>query len=298
MSEAAFAAWRDDQRARIEFALADWLPRGAPANLDDVLRYAVLGAGKRLRPLLVLATAEAVGGDGAAALRAGCAVELLHAYSLIHDDLPCMDNDALRHGKATVHVRFGEASALLAGDTLQALAFELLTPEDGRIAPAIQARLCAILARAAGAFGMAGGQAMDLASVDQRLNEPELRHMHALKTGALLQACVRMGAELGQPAPAVPVRAALDAYAAALGLAYQVVDDVLDVIGNSAELGKTVGKDAAACKPTYVTVLGLDGAQALAERLYGDALDALDRIGLPQTTALRGIAESAIHRRR
>lgn len=298
MTEAAFGAWCGDQRVRIESALVDWLPRNAPAHLDEVLRYAVLGAGKRMRPLLVLATAEAVGGDPAAALRAGCAVELLHAYSLIHDDLPCMDDDALRHGKATVYVRFGEARALLAGDTLQALAFELLTPERDSIAPAVQARLCAILARAAGAFGMAGGQAVDLASVNRHLDEPALRQMHALKTGALLRACVRMGVELGQPVPDARVRAALDAYAAALGLAYQVVDDVLDVTASSAELGKTAGKDAAASKPTYVTVLGLAKAQALSERLYEDAMVALDTADLPRTAALRGIAESAIHRTR
>lgn len=299
MSQDEFAAWCTRQRTRVEKALERWVPAQAPADLGEVLRYAVLDAGKRLRPLLVLASAEAVGGNPDAALRAACAVELMHAYSLIHDDLPCMDNDALRHGKPTVHVRFGEARALLAGDTLQALAFELLTPDDANcIAPAVQARLCGILARAAGAFGMAGGQAVDLASVHRQLSEPELRTMHRLKTGALLQACVRMGAALGEPAPDTQTRAALDTYAAALGLAYQVVDDVLDVTATSIDLGKTAGKDAAASKPTYVALLGLEAAQALAEDLYDDAMRALDHARLVQSQALRGIADRAIHRRR
>lgn len=189
-----FSAWMAAQGARVEQALSDWVPASTPAGLGEAMRYAVLDGGKRLRPLLVLAAAEAVQGHAEAALRAACAAELIHAYSLVHDDMPCMDNDVLRRGKPTVHVQFGEATALLAGDALQALAFELLTPEGDAVPPAMQADLCRLLACAAGAHGMAGGQAIDLASVGKPLAEPELRAMHRLKTGALLQGSVRMGA--------------------------------------------------------------------------------------------------------
>lgn len=185
-------AWMQAQLARVEQALDAALGADDPADLGEAMRYAVQGGGKRLRPLLVLAACEAVGGHEEAALRAACAVELIHAYSLVHDDMPCMDNDVLRRGKPTVHVRFGEAQALLAGDALQALAFELLTPEEGVASP-VQATLCRLLARAAGARGMAGGQAIDLAHVGRPMAESELRRMHALKTGALLQASVEMG---------------------------------------------------------------------------------------------------------
>ena len=190
MSAPDFPAWSALALARVEQALTDWVPAAAPARLGDAMRYAVLDGGKRLRPLLVLASAEAVQGNGSAALRAACAVELIHAYSLVHDDMPCMDNDVLRRGKPTVHVQYGEAQALLAGDALQALAFELLTPEGDAVPPAMQAAQCGLLARAAGAAGMAGGQAIDLASVGRVLTEAELRAMHRLKTGALLQAAV------------------------------------------------------------------------------------------------------------
>ena len=222
MSAPDFPAWSALALARVEQALTDWVPAAAPARLGDAMRYAVLDGGKRLRPLLVLASAEAVQGNGSAALRAACAVELIHAYSLVHDDMPCMDNDVLRRGKPTVHVQYGEAQALLAGDALQALAFELLTPEGDAVPPAMQAALCGLLARAAGAAGMAGGQAIDLASVGRVLTEAELRAMHRLKTGALLQAAVRMGAACAAPALPVATRAALDDYGAAIGLAFQV----------------------------------------------------------------------------
>ena len=212
-------AWVGQRLTQVERALEQWvtadapqgLDHGAPAQLVEAMRYAVLDGGKRLRPLLVLAAHEAVQRDGQAsasdvnaALRAACAVELIHAYSLVHDDMPCMDNDVLRRGKPTVHVQFGEASALLAGDALQALAFELLTPQDGSVAHATQAHLCAVLARAAGSAGMAGGQAIDLASVGLPLTESQLREMHELKTGALLQASVMMGACCGAPAVPIP----------------------------------------------------------------------------------------------
>ena len=188
-----FDGWMRAQLARVEAALSHWVCPDAPAGLGEAMRYAVLDGGKRLRPLLVLAACEAVGGNAQAALRAACAVELIHAYSLVHDDMPCMDNDVMRRGKPTVHVRFGEARALLAGDALQALAFELLTPEEG-VPPAMQARLCRELARAAGADGMAGGQALDLAAVGRPLELAELEYMHGCKTGALIRASVRLGA--------------------------------------------------------------------------------------------------------
>lgn len=291
-----FAAWMAAQQARVEQALSDWVPADAPAGLGEAMRYAVLDGGKRLRPLLVLAAAETVQGHAEAALRAACATELIHAYSLVHDDMPCMDNDVLRRGKPTAHVQFGEAPALLAGDALQALAFELLTPEDEAVPAAMQAELCRLLARAAGAQGMAGGQAIDLASVGRALTEPELRAMHRLKTGALLQVSVRMGAACGAAVPP-PALSALDDYGAAIGLAFQVVDDILDVTADSAVLGKTAGKDAAADKPTYVSLLGLQAAQALADDLRAQALAALDASGLRDTERLRALADLVVQRK-
>ena len=287
------AAWMDAQLPRVEAALTQALSTDGPASLGEAMRYAVQGGGKRLRPLLVLAACEAVGGAQEAALRAACAVELIHAYSLVHDDMPCMDNDVLRRGKPTVHVRFGQAQALLAGDALQALAFELLTPAEG-VEAAVQARLCRLLARAAGSQGMAGGQAIDLASVGQRLDEQALSHMHALKTGALLQASVEMGAACGGASPAAAQ--ALAQYGAAVGLAFQVVDDVLDVTQDSATLGKTAGKDAAHDKPTYVSLMGLDGARTHAGALLGQAHAHLGASGLADTRALAALAEMVVRR--
>ena len=294
---ARLAAWSEPHLARVEAALSRWVGVDAPVLLGDAMRYAVLDGGKRLRPLLVLAASEAVGGNGDAALRAACATELIHAYSLVHDDLPCMDNDVLRRGKPTVHVKFGEADALLAGDALQALAFELLTPEDAGFAPAVQARLCRLLARAAGSEGMAGGQAIDLASVGVALDQESLRQMHRLKTGALLQGSVEMGAACAERV-APPALAALRSFGAALGLAFQIVDDILDVTADSQTLGKTAGKDAASDKPTYVSLLGLDGARAEAARLHREALAALERSGLADTGALRALASMVVERDR
>ena len=296
MSAADFSAWSAKQLVHVERALSAWVPADAPAGLGDAMRYAVLDGGKRLRPLLVLAASESVQGKPRAALRAACAVELIHAYSLVHDDMPCMDNDVLRRGKPTVHVQFGEARALLAGDALQALAFELLTPEGADVPPAMQAELCRLLARAAGAQGMAGGQAIDLASVGKPLIETELRSMHERKTGALLQASVRMGAACGS-AVTPAARAALDDFGAVIGLAFQVVDDILDVTADSAELGKTAGKDAAADKPTYVSLLGLPAAQALADALCSQAHAALEASGLPGVERLRALADLVVKRR-
>ena len=287
-------AWSQVQLQRTEAALSAWVGVNAPAGLGEAMRYAVLDGGKRLRPLLVLAACEAVQGNAEAALRAACAVELIHAYSLVHDDMPCMDNDVLRRGKPTVHVAFGEARALLAGDALQALAFELLTPEGESVPAAMQARLCRLLGAAAGAQGMAGGQAIDLASVGLPLTEDQLRQMHRLKTGALLEGSVLMGAACGQVSAAV--QQALKDYGAALGLAFQVVDDVLDVVADSATLGKTAGKDAANDKPTYVSLMGLDGARTHAAALLQESLAALERSGLPDTRALRALAHMVVDR--
>ena len=286
---AAFVAWRASQQAAVEQALSGWVSPDAPAGLGVAMRYAVLDGGKRLRPLLVLATSAAVGGSAAAAMRAACAVELIHAYSLVHDDMPCMDNDVLRRGKPTVHVQFGEAQALLAGDALQALAFELLVPDDGCMAPDLSASLCRLLARSAGAVGMAGGQAVDLASVGAALDQAALEGMHRLKTGALLQASVVMGATTGHVSPAA--QAHLAQYGASLGLAFQVVDDILDVTADSATLGKTAGKDAACDKPTFVSLLGLEQAQAYADRVLDQAHDALRQTGLTQLDNLHALAD-------
>ena len=303
MSRFDLAAWMEPHLLRIEAAMSRWVGTDAPAGLGEAMRYAVLDGGKRLRPLLVLAARDAVApADGAlrsaalddAALRAACAVELIHAYSLVHDDMPCMDNDVLRRGKPTVHVQFGEARALLAGDALQALAFELLTPDDATASAAVQARLCRLLAHAAGSAGMAGGQAIDLASVGLALDEAQLRHMHRLKTGALLQGSVMMGAACGQAD--APALAALQDYGAALGLAFQVVDDILDVTADSATLGKTAGKDAAHDKPTYVSLMGLQSAQDYAGSLREQAHAALRASGLAQQDALAALADMVVQR--
>lgn len=305
-----FGAWCAGHLQTVEQALNAWVctqtsphhDLSAPADLVDAMRYAVLDGGKRLRPLLVLAAWEAVSqeaaqaqpGYGQAALRAACAAELIHAYSLVHDDMPCMDNDVLRRGKPTVHVKFGEAGALLAGDALQALAFELLTPEGTDMPVACQALLCRLLARAAGSSGMAGGQAIDLASVGLSLNESQLREMHRLKTGALLQASVMMGAACGESSALT--QEALARYGAAIGLAFQVVDDILDVTADSATLGKTAGKDAHDDKPTYVSILGLQASRQYAQELHAQALDALAHSGLRHTEALQGLADMVVQR--
>jgi len=287
-------AWSDQRLALVEKCLSGWVVDDAPADLGDAMRYAVLDGGKRLRPLLVLAASEAVRGNEHAAMRAACAAELIHAYSLVHDDMPCMDNDVLRRGKPTVHVKFGQAQALLAGDALQALAFELLAPDDDSVPAAVQATLCRLLARAAGHEGMAGGQAIDLASIGRALDEAQLREMHRRKTGALLQGSVLMGAACGGATG--PVRDALAQYGAAIGLAFQVVDDILDVTADSATLGKTAGKDAANDKPTYVSLLGLERSRAYAQELLGEALAALQASGLPDTQALQALARMVVNR--
>ncbi|MEP6504921.1 MAG: polyprenyl synthetase family protein [Betaproteobacteria bacterium] len=288
-----FSNWVRSRQQDVERALERWVTDDSPADLGSVMRYAVLDGGKRLRPLLVLAAAEAVSGDSASALRAAVAVELIHAYSLVHDDMPCMDNDVLRRGKPTVHVKYGEAQAMLAGDAMQALAFEVLTPDEG-MSPELMSCQVRLLARASGHAGMAGGQAIDLASVGRHLDEAALRDMHRRKTGVLLQACVMMGAACG-PADAAAL-AALSDYGSAIGLAFQVVDDVLDVTQASEVLGKTAGKDVDQNKPTFVSLLGLEAAQRYAHALRDQAHAALARSGLGQAAYLACLADKIVER--
>lgn len=293
MTPEDFDEWARAELTAVESALDSLVPADPPAGLGDAMRYAVLDGGKRLRPLLALAACEAVDGQSNAAMRAAVAVELIHAYSLVHDDMPCMDDDALRRGKPTVHVQYGEAQAMLAGDAMQALAFEVLTPEQG-MPPALQAKLVGLLARAAGHQGMAGGQAIDLASVGHRLDETALRDMHRRKTGALLQASVLMGAACGATTPIA--WNALSDYGAAIGLAFQVVDDILDVTQESETLGKTAGKDLENNKPTYVTVLGMAAARRHADELREQAQAALQRSGLGRTHRLAWLADKVVDR--
>jgi len=288
-----FSRWVRERQEDVERALENWVSDEAPAGLGTTMRYAVLDGGKRLRPLLVLAASDAVSGERSSALRAAVAVELIHAYSLVHDDMPCMDNDVLRRGKPTVHVKFGEAQAMLAGDAMQALAFEVLTPDAG-MSPQLMSTLVRLLARASGHAGMAGGQAIDLASVGRRLDEASLRDMHRRKTGVLLQASVMMGAACG-PADATAL-AALSEYGAAVGLAFQVVDDVLDVTQESHVLGKTAGKDVDQNKPTFVSLLGLEAAQKYAYELRDQAHAALARSGLGQAAYLACLADKIVER--
>jgi farnesyl diphosphate synthase len=293
-------AWSSRQLMSVEKSLMQWVPADAPAGLGEAMRYAVLDGGKRLRPLLVLASMQACAGDqltapmSEAGMRAACAVELIHAYSLVHDDMPCMDNDVLRRGKPTVHVKYGQACALLAGDALQSLAFELLTPQDSAIPAQVQARLCGLLAHGAGHAGMAGGQAIDLASVGIQLSIAQLRQMHRCKTGALLETSVLMGAQAAQAS--MQATNALLSYGQALGIAFQVVDDILDVTADTSTLGKTAGKDAENNKPTYVSFLGLDGARKEAAALAAQAQQALADSALLQTQALQGLADWVLQR--
>ncbi len=270
---ATLADWMGERLARFEHCAELQLPPAAvpPQRLHEAIRYAVLQGGKRVRPLLVYAAGELAGAAPAALDSAALAVEYVHVYSLIHDDLPCMDNDVLRRGKPTVHVAFDEATAMLAGDALQAEAFRVLA--EAPLAAERRAALMHELALAAGTAGMCGGQALDLQAVGAALSLAELETMHRMKTGALLAAAVRLGALAG--AAGEPMRAALDRYAQAIGLAFQIVDDLLDVEASSAQLGKTAGKDAQQGKPTYVSVLGAGAARDWAQRLHGEARQAL-----------------------
>ena len=269
------------------------LPSSVPQRLHEAMHYAVLDGGKRVRPLLAFAAGALFEAEDAELARAAAAVEMIHAYSLVHDDMPCMDDDALRRGKPTVHVRYDEATALLVGDALQSQAFEVLA--DGRLPPQRQLAMVRVLAQASGSRGMCGGQAIDLASVGRNLSRDELERMHRMKTGALLRASVLLGALAGKALSAHETQA-LDAYAAAVGLAFQVVDDVLDATADSATLGKTAGKDAADNKPTYVSILGLEASRELAERLRMDAHRALEQFG-EQARHLRDIADLIVQRK-
>jgi farnesyl diphosphate synthase len=267
-------------QARMEAVLARYLPaaRLAPARLHEAMRYAVLEGGKRVRPLLTFAAGEVAGARAERLEVAAAAVELIHAYSLVHDDLPCMDDDVLRRGKPTVHVEFDEATALLVGDALQSLAFQLLAEHALADEPRAQLEMVKLLAVAAGSRGMAGGQQIDLAATGKALGVPELEAMHIHKTGALIRAAVLLGAACGG-APEATLRERLDQYAKTVGLAFQVVDDVLDAEASSATLGKTAGKDARAGKPTYVSVMGLARARELAQELRHNAHEALAPLG-------------------
>jgi len=267
-----FSGWQSRARAQTELILERVLPAASkqPESLHQAMRYAVLDGGKRLRPLLVLAAAELGKSVQAACEQAAAAVECIHVYSLVHDDMPAMDNDTLRRGKPTCHVRYGEATALLTGDALQTLAFELLSQANGLPAER-QLRMIRTLAAASGSLGMAGGQAVDLDNVGKSLSQTELEAMHRLKTGALIRAAVLLGA-LSCPDLDDAALEKLDRYAACLGLAFQVVDDVLDCSADTATLGKTAGKDAEADKPTYVKLMGLDAARRYAEELVAEAL--------------------------
>jgi len=290
---ATFADWAAAHRARIEHALERALP-AAPSDaprLVEAMRYATLGGGKRVRALLAYAAGEFAGATPADVDAAAAAVELIHAYSLVHDDLPSMDDDTMRRGRPTCHVAFGEATALLAGDALQSRAFEVLAGARLRDA----AGACLLLARASGAAGMAAGQAIDLDATGQALDERGLATMHRLKTGALIAAAVRLGAASG-PVLASDDERALDAYAASAGLAFQVIDDVLDVSATSAALGKTAGKDAARSKPTYVSLLGVEAARAKAYQLAGQARLAL--AARPAARRLLEIADDIVRRTR
>ncbi|MER1967007.1 polyprenyl synthetase family protein [Castellaniella sp. GW247-6E4] len=296
----AFDQWLQASVEHTESVLDELLPAvdEGPARLHEAMRYAVLGPGKRVRAALVHAAGEASLQAGSAATAqelaldyAAAAVELIHAYSLVHDDLPCMDDDDLRRGRPTVHRQFDEALAMLAGDALQPLAFDLLAQMP--IAPALTVQAVQLLARSAGSFGMAGGQAIDCESVGHSLPIEELQRMHRMKTGAMLEASVLLGGIVAGAGSTV--REGLEAYAGAIGLAFQVVDDILDVTGDTATLGKTAGKDAASAKPTYVSVMGLEGSRALLDALREQAHEALRPLG-PSACRLRELADFIVGR--
>jgi len=291
-----FQAWMKAVQAGAESALDRFLPPAeqVPAKLHEAMRYTVLGGGKRVRPLLVHASGALFGADADALARAASAVEMIHAYSLVHDDMPCMDDDDLRRGKPTVHVAYDEATALLVGDALQAQAFEVLAGTT-TVPAARVVTMLRLLAEAAGSAGMCGGQAIDLDSVGISLTLEQLERMHQLKTGAMLRVSVLLGALAGRDLAPHELEA-LAAYSRAIGLAFQVVDDVLDATEDSATLGKTAGKDAAANKPTYVSILGLEPSKALAEQLRQQAHDALAPFG-EQALRLREIADLIVQRK-
>lgn len=288
--------WQTRAQAQTEIILERVLPKQnrTPATLHEAMRYSTLDGGKRLRPLLVLAAAELGNSIQAACEAAMAAVECIHVYSLVHDDMPAMDNDSLRRGKPTCHVQFGEATALLTGDALQTLAFDVLSqPTD--LSAQRQLRMVQVLANASGSVGMAGGQAIDLAHVGLMMVQEDLEFMHSLKTGALIRAAVQLGG-LSCPDLSDEDLQHLDEYAKKLGLAFQVIDDVLDCEADTATLGKTAGKDEDANKPTYVKLLGLTEARHYAESLVQQAIDALQPFG-ERAERLRQLAEFVVIRK-
>jgi farnesyl diphosphate synthase len=292
-----FQSWAAARQARIETLLETVLPstKIVPERLHAAMRYAVLGSGTRVRPLLAFAGGELSEADIERVALAGAAVELIHAYSLVHDDLPCMDDDVLRRGKPTVHVEYDEATALLVGDALQSLAFQLLGEYRLAEHSVDQLHMVKLLATAAGSRGMAGGQAIDLDSVGKKLSVPELELMHIHKTGALIRASVLLGAHCGHGLGESEL-AELDRFAKLIGLAFQVVDDVLDAEAPTATLGKTAGKDAERNKPTYVSALGVTESKKFAEELRHDALSALEGFG-ERAARLRQLADFIVLRK-
>ncbi len=269
-------AWQQKAQAQTELVLERMMPSEnmVPHTLHQAMRYVTLGGGKRLRPLLVLAASELGSADVEAVGQAMAAVELIHVYSLVHDDMPAMDNDSLRRGKPTCHIQYDEATALLTGDALQTLAFDVLSRPTA-LPPARQLKMVGVLARASGSLGMAGGQAIDLANVGKPMTQAALEHMHSLKTGALIRAAVMLGALCCPDLNDSDIER-LDDYARKLGLAFQVIDDVLDCEADTATLGKTAGKDADNDKPTYVKLMGLTEARTYAETLVGEAVAILE----------------------
>jgi farnesyl diphosphate synthase len=292
-----FAAWMGAIQARMEAALSRLLPTAqvAPARLHQAMRYATLEGGKRIRPLLAFAAGEVTQARAERLEVAAAAVELIHAYSLVHDDLPCMDDDVLRRGKPTVHVEYDEPTALLVGDALQSLAFQLLAEHALADDARVQLEMVKLLAAAAGSRGMAGGQQIDLEAVGKALSVPELEAMHIHKTGALIRAAVLLGAACGGR-PDAALRARLDQYAKTVGLAFQVVDDVLDHEASTATLGKTAGKDSRQGKPTYVSAMGLARARELAQELRQNAHQAIEPLGAA-ARRLRELADFIVLRK-
>lgn len=297
MSYINFQSWSGAHQNRFEEVLRSLLPSAevAPQRLHAAMRYSVLDGGKRVRPLLTFAVGELVGADINRLNTAAAAVELIHAYSLVHDDMPCMDNDVLRRGKPTCHVQFDEATALLVGDALQSLAFQLLAEHPLSDEPARQLQMIKLLATASGSRGMAGGQAIDLDSVAKQLSLPELEFMHIHKTGALIRAAVLLGAQCGATLDDSSLNK-LDRFSKCLGLAFQVVDDILDSEADTATLGKTAGKDADNEKPTYVTLLGVPAAKQMAAELHTEALEMLVEFG-DKACRLRELADFIVLRK-
>jgi len=296
MTPTDFLDWVKAHQGYIETQLAEFLPAqtASPEKLHSAMRYSVLGGGKRVRPLLTFAVGELVKAKREHVAYAAAAVELMHAYSLVHDDLPCMDDDALRRGKPTCHVRYGEATALLVGDSLQSLAFQLLSHLQSFSNPAAQLQMLNLLAIAVGSRGMAGGQAIDLAGVGKKLTHSELEFMHSHKTGALIRAAILLGAHCSDQVEKAQLTQ-LEIFANCIGLAFQVVDDVLDAEATTEKLGKTARKDAQNNKPTYVSLMGVAAAKKLSKKLHAEAVGALERYG-EQARRLCQVADFIVDR--